>query len=159
MGRPFRPLDRGVAVQLGDFSLGEQHEIVVELASSVTKDGANVEVLDAVLRYEDGVGGTAHEERIFVGAKSTADAATLAQGREKLVEDAFARAKDAAATLEKIETQRNVQRNNENRPSPVAAPPRPSRAGAPATTMKVDESSPEDLRQQHDKAIRNFQAY
>jgi Ca-activated chloride channel homolog len=150
VGRPFSGLDRGVAVQLGDLSLGEQQEIVVELASSVTKDGANVEVLDAVIRYEDGVGGAQREERIFVGAKSTADAASLAQGREKSVEDAFARAKDAAATLEKIESQRNSR--NAPRPSPAAAMPKRS-AASPA-----DEPSPEVQRSQHDKAMRTFQA-
>lgn len=43
----------------------------MELASSAAKDGANIEVLDAVLRYEDGVGGAQHEAHVFVGAKST----------------------------------------------------------------------------------------
>jgi Ca-activated chloride channel homolog len=156
VGRPFSGLDRGVAVQLGDLSLGEQHEIVVELASSVTKEGANVEVLDAVIRYEDGVGGAQHEERIFVGAKSTGDVASLAQGREKTVEDAFARAKDAAATLEKIESQQRNSKRNESPPRP--SPPRTSATPA-AAPRPADELSPEAQRSQHSNAIRNFQAY
>ena len=98
-----------MCVPLGDLSLGEQAEVVVELAAPAAKNGANVEVLDAVLRYEDGVGGAQHEERVFVGARSTEDASSIAQGHVKTVEDAFARAKDAAATLEKIENDRNMQ--------------------------------------------------
>ncbi|MEA2748309.1 MAG: Ca-activated chloride channel [Myxococcales bacterium] len=160
VGRTFTGLDRGVSVPLGDLSLGEQAEVVVELASSAAKDGANVEVLDAVLRYEDGVGGALREERVFVGAKSTQDTASIAQGHVKSVEDAFARAKDAAATLEKIETQRNKenakQQNRLPLPSPAAAMPAP-----PKRASADDEKtlSPEQMREQHDRAIRNFQAY
>ena len=163
VGRPFTGLDRGVAVQLGDLSLGEQQEVVVELASSAPKDGSNVEVLDAVLRYEDGTLGAEHEERVFVSARSTSDQTSIAQGHVKDVEDAFARAKDAAATLERIETQRNGKRNGDSlvRPSPVAPPrvPKPAaRSGMPAPAAAMDES-PEQQRALHDKAIRNFQAY
>lgn len=165
VGRTFSGLERGVAVQLGDLSLGEQAEVVVELASLPAKQGANVEVLDAVLKYEDGVGGAQHEERVFVGAKSTEDAASIAEGHVKSVEDAFARAKDAAATLEKIESQRNRQNANQNAnqnrpmpsPSPAAAPP----MTAPKRASAADERllSPEQMREQHDRAMRNFQAY
>jgi len=162
VGRSFSGrLPRGVSVPLGDLSLGEQAEVVVELASSPAKQGANVEVLDAVLRYEDGVGGAMHEERVFVGAKSTDDVAAIAGGRVKSVEDAFARAKDAAATLEKIENQRNRQNANQNgpRPSPAAAP---AAAMPPKRASNADEDkllSPVQMREQHDRAMRNFQAY
>lgn len=168
VGRSFAGLsvDRGAAVQLGDLSLGEQAEVVVELASSAPRDGANVEVLDAVLRYEDGVGGAEHEERVFVGAKSTQDAAVIAQGHVKVVEDAFARAKDAAATLERIENDRNMQNAKNRAPAPSPAfPAAPAPRRGPATTMKTgapaDERAvtPEEQRRQHDAAIRNFQAY
>jgi Ca-activated chloride channel family protein len=158
VGRSYSGLARGVSVPLGDLSLGEQAEVVVELASPAAKQGANVEVLDAVLRYEDGIGGAMHEERVFVGAKSTDDAAAIAEGRVKSVEDAFARAKDAAATLEKIENQRNKQNANQNgpRPAPAAAMPAPKRAS------NADEDkllSPVQMREEHDRAMRNFQAY
>jgi Ca-activated chloride channel homolog len=150
VGRTFQPLDRGVSVQLGDLSLGEQAEVVVELAASAAKDGANVEVLDAVLRYEDGVGGPQREERIFVGAKSTQDVASIAQGHVKSVEDAFARAKDAAATLERIENERNKARGNANKDRATPAAPA---AAAPRKT------SAEGQRREHDEAMKNFQAY
>jgi Ca-activated chloride channel family protein len=160
VGRSFSGLERGVAVPLGDLSLGERAEVVVELASASTKDGANVEVLDAVLRYEDGVGGAQREERAFVGAKSTQDNALLAQGHVKVVEDAFARAKDAATTLERIERQRNTDRSNANRVPPMPSPASPAPAAAPPKKAAMDERlSPEQLRELHDKAQRNFQAY
>jgi Ca-activated chloride channel family protein len=170
VGRPFGASDRGVTVQLGDLSLGEEAEVVVELASTAAKDGANVEVLDAVLRYDDGVGGGQHEERVFVGAKATEDKASLDQGHAKTVEDAFARAKDAASTLERIESQRNLQNANQKRPTPSPSPaPRRSDLGggaspvtampAPAAKPADKEASPEQLRKAHDQAINNFQAH
>lgn len=170
VGRPFQSTGHGVSIHLGDLSRGEQQEIVVELAASPAKDGANVEVLDAVLRFQDGVGGATREERVFVGAKATTDEATLAQGKAKEVEDAFARAKDAAATLEKIEQERNRTRKAASpSPSPAtpvtdrAAPPRHPAAAAktpmPAPAEHAAPASAEDLRRQHDQAMRNFQAF
>jgi Ca-activated chloride channel family protein len=165
VGRTFSGSDRGVVVPLGDLSLGEQAEVVVELAAPSAKNGANVEVLDAVLRYDDGVGGAQHEERAFVGAKSTEDVGSIAQGRVKTVEDAFARAKDAASTLEKIENERNMQnaksRNAPVMPSPIAAPlsRRPAPPRAPGAQADEKAMTPEEQRQAHDKAIRNFQVY
>jgi Ca-activated chloride channel family protein len=178
VGRTFTGLDRGVSLQLGDLSLGEEAEVVVELASGAAKDGANVEVLDAVLRYEDGIGGAEHEESVFVGAKSTDDAASIAGGQQKVVTDSLARAKDAAMTLERIEVERNMQ-NARTRGGAPAAPVvpapspkrRPASGGAGASNTKpaaasaeaaaADDKtySPEELRQQHDSAMRNFQAH
>ena len=114
------------------------------------QSGAKVEVLDAVLRYEDGVGGAQREERVFLGARSTDDPRSLTQGKAKSVEDAFLRAKDAAATLEKIENERNVQNaRSRNQPMPV-----PSPAASSPTSM-----TPEEQRTAHDKAIRQFQIF
>lgn len=164
VGRPMRTIEHGVSVNLGDMSLGEQQEIVVELAGTPAKDGSNVEVLDAVLHFEDGVGGATREERIFVGAKSTSNTASLADGKNKDVEDAFLRAKDAAATLDKIEADRRKQ-NAQNR---APAPPKPGakaamdldedKRAAPAAATPTPAQANEQ-RAQHDRAIRNFQAF
>lgn len=160
VGRAFSGLDRGVSVQLGDLSVGEQAEVVVALVSSAPKDGANVEVLDAILRYEEGIGGAQREERAFVGAKSTQEASSLAEGRSKTVEDAFARAKDAAATLQKIEQQR-IRENAQNRATPAAPTPAAARHPGAGAAKVSDERrmSPEEQRFEHDRALRNFQAY
>jgi hypothetical protein len=165
VGRPSTAKNRGVVVQLGDLSLGEQAEVVVELASTAPKNGANVEVLDAVLRYDDGVGGGPHEERVFVGARATEDAASIAQGRAKTVEDALARAKDAATTLQRIEAQRNLTNANQKRPTPapVVAPPRrmdlTTNGATPMPAAPAEATTPEQLRKAHDQAMKNFQAF
>jgi Ca-activated chloride channel family protein len=166
VGRTFKGLERGVSIPLGDMSLGEQAEVVVELATSAAKDGANVEVLDAVLRYEDGVGGAQREERVFVGARATQDASSITQGQVKAVEDAFLRAKDAASTLERIESERTIQ-NAKTRNAPMPAPAAAAAAAAPRKTSAAralpgapdSPMSAEEQRQAHDRAIRNFQTY
>ena len=147
------------AIPLGDLSLGEQAEVVVELAAPSSKNGANVEVLDAVLRYEDGVGGAQREERIFVGARSTDDAASLAQGHVKTVEDAFARAKDAAATLENRGRPKHAKRKDPQPPDALPGEPGAPSAAPPRAAADEKQPSPEEQRQAHDKAIRNFQSY
>ncbi len=160
VGRPFSGDGaRGVLIPLGDMSLGEQNEVVVELASSVAKDGSTVEVLDAVLHYEDGIGGAKHEERAFVGAKSTNDVTAIAGGHVKEVEDAFARAKDAAATLERIESQRSSKRIVAPAPVAVQFAQGGAQKPAPPRPAPVDEPSPSAIRAQHDKAMINFQAH
>lgn len=150
VGRQIAAVDNhAVSVTLGDLTYGEENEIVVELAASPTKDGGAVEALDAVIRWQDGFGGTAREERCFLGAKATTDEARITAGKDQSVADAVARAKDAAATLQKIEQQRNLDRaKSANLPAaPLAAP-------APAPAMNADET-----RRAHEKALKNFQHY
>ena len=114
VGRVMSPTSHhGISVNLGDITLGDAQEIVVQLATQPTKEGANVEMLDAVLRYDDGVGGRQREERIFLGAKSTTDDARIGTGRDPKVEDAAAKAKDAAALIENIEKTRQDNRRQQ----------------------------------------------
>jgi Ca-activated chloride channel family protein len=173
IGRPTERVGRGMQVRLGDLTLGEQHELVVELASNPTKDGSTVEALDAVLRWQDGVGGESHEERVFVGAKATNDDARITAGKDEKVGEAVARAKDAAATLQKIEEQRTILRNERSsldgapeQAAPVAAQgggiappnammktPMPSAPAHNVPRMPADE-----MRRAHSQAIQNFQA-
>ena len=122
VGRPASRSDRFMTVHLGDLTLGEQQEIVVELAANPTKDGSTVEALDAVLRWQDGIGGESHEERVFIGAKATVDEARIAAGKDEKVAEAAARAKDAATTLQKLEEQRIQNRTSNIAPGSGAAP-------------------------------------
>jgi Ca-activated chloride channel homolog len=159
VGRPARGLDRGVAVELGDLSLGEGQEVVVELAVSPAKEGANVEVLDAVVRFEDGFGGALREERVFVGAKSTQDATSLAQGKSVGVEEAFERAKDAALTIETVRQQRDQARGGAR----GVPPPRGLSSDVdwdkpPRATPAAPPPASEELLRRHDRAMRTFQA-
>jgi len=149
VGHPASQNGRGLVVSLGDISLGDETELVVDLTASNAKDGAPVEVLDAVLRFQDGVGGASREERIFVGAHATKDDAKLTAGRDKSVDDAAARARDAAATLERIQKQRESDRAKQ-------APPRAGLAPMPSPAAAAPAEAPELTRQKHDAAMRTL---
>jgi Ca-activated chloride channel family protein len=155
VGRPFSALDgHAVIVTLGDLTFGEQNEIVVELATNAAKDGANIEALDAVLHWGESNGGQ-REERAFLGAKATTDDTKIGAAQVQAVADAVARAKDAAATLKKIEADRAQQNRNNLQgnvmPSPASAPP--------LAVPPPKAQSPEETRRMHDQAMRNFQAH
>jgi Ca-activated chloride channel homolog len=157
IGRHFAHADaHAVNVPLGDLSYGESNEIVVELATNAPKDGATVEALDAIVHWTDssGVGGVGREERAFLGAKATKDEAKIGDAKSKDVGDAVERAKDAAATLKKIEEDR-MRENIQNRThTQNTTAPLPSPAGA-----MPPKQSPVERRQMHDSAIMNFQAH
>jgi Ca-activated chloride channel homolog len=145
VGRPASRVDRGLTLVLGDIVLGEKQELVVELAANGAKDGANVEALDAILRWTDSVGTEVHEERVFLGLKATTDEARIASSKDEEVANAFARAKDAAATLQKIENDR-MQQNAAQR-------------GGAGAAMPAEHANPAKLRKTHDEAMQNFQAH
>lgn len=159
IGRHFAHVDsHAVNVPLGDLSYGETNEIVVELATNGPKEGSNVEALDAVVHWNDSTAGAQREERTFLGAKATQDEAKIGESKSKEVAEAVERAKDAAATLKKIEEER-VQDNIQNRMhSQGSNAPRPSAAGAPPV-VAAPKQSPAQRRQMHDSAIMNFQAH
>jgi Ca-activated chloride channel family protein len=154
IGRPYAAIDtHAVSVPLGDLSYGENNEIVVELATNPTKDGAIVEALDAVVHWSE-AGGSSHEERAFLGAKATADEAKIGEAKSKEVADAVERAKDAATTLKKIEDER-MQENRQQKHghAPETAPIQAAPTGGPPKQSAVER------RQAHDQALKNFQAY
>lgn len=147
IGRPFTPTEQGLSIPLGDLSLGEKQEIVVELAGTPAKEGAVVEVLDAVVRFQEGVGGATHEESVFLGAKATKDEALLASGQDEEVANAVARARDAATTLMRIEEERRK-----------TAWPRPPGLAMPAAP-EAPAPSPAAIRRLHNDSIQQFQAH
>lgn len=88
------------AVGLGDISQGESRELIVKLTSAGRREGANVELLDAVLSFQDAVGGAgALKRKLYLSARSTADADVVKQGANQSVELSAARAAAAAATV------------------------------------------------------------
>lgn len=155
IGRHFAHSDaHAVNVALGDLTFGETNEIVVELATNAPKEGATVEALDAVVHWTEQSGGVAREERAFLGAKATKDDAKIGESKSKDVADAVERAKDAAATLKKIEEERVLdnmkQRANGNAPMPAPV----TNAGAAPPKHSADER-----RREHRDAMQNFQAH
>ena len=98
----------GVRVALGDISRSDVRDLVVKLHADAHRDGAPVELLDAVLSYEDPFSaGTRVERRVFLGAKATASKDDLTRGRNPDVEDTVATKTAAAETLKAIELVRN----------------------------------------------------
>jgi Ca-activated chloride channel family protein len=165
VGRQIYGIDtHAVGVNLGDLTYGEENEIVVELASTPAKEGATIEALDAVVKWVDSGGGIEHEERAFLGAKATGDQAQIDKSKDQTVSDALARAKDAAATLLKIEEQRNQDRAGQgmNRQPRTAPPPKGVKGAGGSYDFAPAQAAPvaaEEVRKAHDQAIKNFQAH
>jgi Mg-chelatase subunit ChlD len=106
------PMSQGsngsVHVALGDISRADTRDLVVRLTTDPHREGASVELFDAVLTFDDAWGeGARVERRLFLGAKATASDADLAKGRNADVEDTAATMTAAATTVQAIELARN----------------------------------------------------
>jgi Ca-activated chloride channel homolog len=98
----------GVHIALGDISRADTRDLVVRLSADPHREGASIELFDAVLSFDDAWGeGARVERRLFLGAKSTASDADLAKGRNADVEDTAASMQAAATTVQAIELARN----------------------------------------------------
>jgi len=172
IGQATERTSTGVRVHVGDLALGEKMDVVVKLTVDERKAGAAVELMDAVLRFTEGTGGAAAERRAFVGAHATSDPAKVSSGRNAEVEAAAVRAQDAADTLERI----RIARESDAPKQPVPrAPASPSPAPAQAKDVAVEGEkaqapggqgaaaapavSPENVRRQHDDAMRVLQKH
>jgi Ca-activated chloride channel family protein len=97
---------RSAIVGLPDLAEGETQQVIVRLSVGEHRDGANVELLDGVVTYSDARTGTALNERTFVAAKATADAAELENGVNLEATIAATRATTAATTLRIVQMAR-----------------------------------------------------
>lgn len=89
-------------VVLGELAEGESQEVFVELAIDATGAGTTLELLDAVVAYDDRAGGAGRlERRAFVSMPVSEDAAVLAL-RDTDVELGVVAARAAAATIDAI---------------------------------------------------------
>jgi Ca-activated chloride channel homolog len=103
VGQPFSREASGVRLSLGDISRADTRDLVVKLTAPGHRNGASVEVLDAVLDYEDAWGESGHvERRVFLGAHATGSDADLAKGRNPDVEDTAATVEAAAKMVQAI---------------------------------------------------------
>jgi len=97
-----------VLVTLGDISRADSRDLVVRLTTDPRREGATVELFDAVLSFDDAWGsGERLLRRLFLGAKATGSEADLAKGRNADVEDTAATMQAAATTVQAIEMVRN----------------------------------------------------
>jgi Ca-activated chloride channel homolog len=107
VGQPTSVGSGVVRVALGDLSEGEERDVIVRMHAEPRRRGATVELMDAVLSFEDGVANAgALERRVFLGARATDDAHELTTGRNEEVEQAAARVIAALTTVQAIERAR-----------------------------------------------------
>ncbi|MBI2892511.1 MAG: VWA domain-containing protein [Deltaproteobacteria bacterium] len=92
-----------VAVSIGDISQGEARDLIVRLATDGHRDGSSVELMDAIMEFDDALVGAGRlERRVYFGARATADEARITSGRNLEVERAAERMQAAAVTIEAI---------------------------------------------------------
>ncbi|MCC6877285.1 MAG: VWA domain-containing protein [Sandaracinaceae bacterium] len=116
LGQPAQGSGGSLTIPLGDLSEGDERDVIVRLNASPRRAGANVELMDAILRFDDAVQNAGRlERRVFLGARSTSEGADLERGRNVQVEQAAARTVAAMVTVEAIQVARagDVERARE----------------------------------------------
>ena len=92
-----------VRLSLGDVTETEARDLIVHLAVGPRRNGANVELMDAVLSFDDAISGAGRlERRLFLGARATSDDNELTGGRNPEVERAAARIEAAATAVNAV---------------------------------------------------------
>jgi Ca-activated chloride channel family protein len=87
LGQQAHRSGRGLRIQLGDLSEGQTRDIMVRLHVGGHRAGANVELFDAELSYQDALTGRGGlKERAFVSVRSTADKEEFSKARNSEVE-------------------------------------------------------------------------
>jgi Ca-activated chloride channel family protein len=95
------------SIMLGDLASGEVRDIIVPVSVTGRRDGATVELVDAVLRFEDVAGASGTQTRdAFVKVVADADAARVAAAVKTDLQIAALRAEAAGAMLQAIATAR-----------------------------------------------------
>jgi Ca-activated chloride channel family protein len=88
---------------LGDLASGETRDVIVPIHVTGHHDGATVELVDAVLTFEDAAGGSGTQKRdSFSSAKASGDADAVKNAIKAEIELARARAAAASAILQAI---------------------------------------------------------
>ncbi len=109
--------NNSLRVSLGDVTEAEARDLIVRMAVGPRRNGASVELMDAVLAFDDAVGGAGRlERRLFLGARATSDDHELSSGRDMDVERTAARIEAAAATVNAVRLARmgNVAEATQN---------------------------------------------
>jgi Ca-activated chloride channel family protein len=111
LGHPAVPANsRSHSVVLGELSEGQHQDVFVEIAVTGHRDGANVELLDASVAFDErAVNAGRLERRSFLAVQATADEDVVARARDLEIERGAARARAATATLDAIALARNGQ--------------------------------------------------
>ncbi len=107
IGRTPVVVGRGIEIPLGDVGEKETRDVLVNLQVSARADRAAVELMDAVLAFEDATRyGGVFERRLYLSARSTADEKKIAEGEDVEVTRSFARQAAAALTIDALDEAR-----------------------------------------------------
>lgn len=138
--------NRGVVLGLGDLGEKTHRDLIVRLRVGPHKDGASLELMDAILGFQDAVVGAGQlERRVFVSAKTSGDPKAIAASRDVDVEKQIARALADAATLDAIALARQGQLT-----AAVAVVDR----AEPITRKAADQLADPELKVQADELIK-----
>lgn len=92
IGLSWQKVGNKAQVVLGDFSEGEERDVVVRLSAPARRKGSVVELLDAGLGFEDAIsGGRRLSTRAFVAARSSDDPDAIDAAKDRDVERVAAR--------------------------------------------------------------------
>jgi Ca-activated chloride channel family protein len=91
-------------VPLGDITRGDSRDIVVRLTVTPRKAGVPIELLDAVITFDDALEDAGRLERlVYLGARTTLDESEVARAKNPAVELAAALAEASATTIRGLE--------------------------------------------------------
>lgn len=103
VGPAFTESNGRIYVNVGDLAEGDSRDLLVRMSVEGRRAGASVELMDAVMTFDDAAFDAGHfERRLFLSAHSTSDEGELATGRDESVERDAARMTAAAVTVEAI---------------------------------------------------------
>ncbi len=95
---------------LGDLAAGEMRDVIVPIHVTGHHDGATVELVDAVLTFDDSAGGSGSQKRdTFASAKASGDPDAVKNAVKVEIELARARAAAASTILQAIAMARSGQ--------------------------------------------------
>ena len=98
---------------LGDLSAGETREVVLSLETESRRADVDIEVIDAVLHFDDAIAGAGRlERRQYVSAVTSMDASLVEKSRDDGVLRAAARARAGSAALDAIALARSGKKDD-----------------------------------------------
>jgi len=103
-GETVSPGSAAAYLPLGDIVRGDSRDVVVRMTVTPRKAGVPIELLDAVLTFDDALEQAGRlERRLYLGARTTLDEGEVAKAKNPAVELSAALAEASATTLHALE--------------------------------------------------------
>lgn len=103
-GETISPGHATAYLPLGDITRGDSRDVVVRMTVTPRKADVPIELLDAVLTFDDALEQAGRlERRLYLGARTTLDEAEVARAKNPAVELSAALAEASATTLQALE--------------------------------------------------------